>query len=154
MSRSMKVRRPAASEMRELRQILAKSPQSRFRRWAEILLLYGAGLAIFAIAVALSVHVNTVYVCLHRFARKGLLLFQRAPRQGVPPRITAGQLNRIARIAEQAPTAFGWPYGRWSLAKLQTFLIHDRRLLKTISREHLRRLLKKRIFAYGVFNAN
>ena len=154
MSRSMKVRKPNAVEMRELRQIVAESPQARFRGWAEALLLYGAGLAVPAIALAWAVHVNTIYACLHSFARKGLLLFRHAPQPGAPARITARQLKTIARIAEQAPTVFGWPYGRWSLAKLQDYLIHHARLLKTISREHLRRLLKKRIFTCDMFSAN
>jgi hypothetical protein len=60
----------------------------------------------------------------------------------------------MARIAEQSPTEFGLPYGRWSLAKLRAYLIHPRRLLKTISREHLRRLLKKRRFTCARFSVN
>jgi hypothetical protein len=63
-------------------------------------------------------------------------------------------MDEIAQVAEQSPTEFGLPYGRWSLAKLQEYLIHQRRLLKAISREHLRRLLKKSIFAYGMFSAS
>jgi hypothetical protein len=36
----------------------------------------------------------------------------------------------------------GLPYGRWTLAKLRAYLIRER-LIKAISREHLRRVLKK-----------
>src|SRR4030067_670365 len=56
-----------------------------------------------------------------------------------------------AGVAEQSPTEFGLPYGRWPLAKLQEYLVHQRHLLKTISREHLRRLLKKNIFTGALF---
>jgi len=63
-------------------------------------------------------------------------------------------VDEIARITEQSPTEFGLPYGRWSLATLQDDVIHQRRLLKAISREHLRRVLQKRIFACAMFSAN
>ncbi|MGA9923653.1 MAG: hypothetical protein WBQ29_09635, partial [Isosphaeraceae bacterium] len=42
----------------------------------------------------------------------------------------------------QAPTTLGLPLGRWSLAKLRAYLIRQR-IVPTISREHLRRVLKK-----------
>lgn len=154
MARQLKVRLPNAAEMRQLRQILEESTHARLCRWAEALLFYGAGLDAQSIAEALAVHVNTIYTCLHRFTGMGISLFQRVPPQGAPMRITVAQLNEIARVAEQLPTEFGLPYGRWSLAKLQEYLIHQRHLLKRISREHLRRLLKKSIFTYAGFSAN
>lgn len=154
MARQLKVRLPNAAEMRQLRQILEESTHARLCRWAEALLFYGAGLDAQSIAEALAVHVNTIYTCLHRFAGMGISLFQRVPPQGAPMRITVAQLNEIARVAEQLPTEFGLPYGRWSLAKLQEYLIHQRHLLKRISREHLRRLLKKSTFTYAGFSAN
>ena len=154
MSRQLKVRKPNVTEMRQLRQTLEESTNARLCRGAEALLFYGAGLDAKLIADALAVHVNTIYTCLHRFARAGTAFLQRLPRQGAPARITAAQVDEIARIAEQSPTEFGLPYGRWSLAKLQDYVIHQRHLLKAISREHLRRVLKKRIFACAMFNAN
>ena len=154
MSRQLKVRKPNATEMRQLRQMLEESTNARLCRWTEALLFYGAGLDAKLIADALVVHVNTIYTCLHRFARTGIAFLQCLPRQGAPSHITAAQVDEIARIAEQSPTEFGLPYGRWSLAKLQDYVIHQRRLLKAISREHLRRVLKKRIFACAMFSAN
>lgn len=154
MSRQLKVRKPNATEMRRLRQMLEESTNARLCRWAEALLFYGAGLNAQLIAEALAVHVNTIYTCLHRFACAGIAFLQRLPRQGAPSRITAVQVDEIARMAEQAPTEFGLPYGRWSLAKLQDYLVHQRRLLKAVSREHLRRMLKKRIFTCAMFSVN
>lgn len=154
MSRQLKVRTPSAAEMRQLRQILEESTNAPLCRWAEALLFYGAGLNAQSIAEALAVHVNTIYTCLHRFARRGISLFHRVPRQGAPSRITAAQIDEIAQTAEQSPADFGLPYGRWSLAKLQEYLIHQRHLLKAISREHLRRVLKKSIFTCAMFSAN
>lgn len=154
MSRQLKVRPPSATEMHQLRQILEESNNARLCRWAEALLFYGAGLDTQSIAEALAVHINTIYTCLHRFARIGISLFQHVPLQGAPAHITAAQIDEIARIAEQSPTEFGLPYGRWSLAKLQEYLTDQRHLLKTISREHLRRLLKKSMFAYVMYSAS
>lgn len=154
MSRQLKVRLPKAAEMRQLRQILEESSNARLSRWVEALLFYGAGLNAPSIAEALAVHINTIYLCLHRFARLGMSLFQCVPPQGAPPRISATQIDEIARVAEQSPSELGLPYGRWSLAKLQEYLIHQRRLLKAISREHLRRLLKKSRFASAMCSAS
>jgi len=154
MSRQLKVRLPSTVEMRQLRQILETSTNARLCRWTEVLLFYAAGLNAQSIADALAVHVNTIYACLHRFAYLGMALFQQTRCPGAPARITAAQIEEIARIAEQSPTEFGLPYGRWSLANLREYLIHQRRLLKAISREHLRRVLKKRIFASATFTAN
>ncbi len=154
MSRPLHIRKPDATERRQLRQLLEEGSSARLGRWAATLLFYGAGLNAQQIAEALAVHVNTIYTYLHGFAHAGLAFMQGFRRQGAPPRITVAQADEIARIAEQAPTEFGLPYGRWSLAKLQDHVIHQRRLLKAISREQLRRLLKKRIFTGVRFNAN
>jgi asparagine synthetase B (glutamine-hydrolysing) len=69
MSRQLKVRKPNVTEMRQLRQTLEESTNARLCRGAEALLFYGAGLDAKLIADALAVHVNTIYTCLHRFAR-------------------------------------------------------------------------------------
>jgi hypothetical protein len=47
----------------------------------------------------------------------------------------------------------GLPYGRWSLAKFRDYLIRHRGL-PPVSREHLRRLLKKGGCAFAVSSAN
>lgn len=154
MTRHLKVRLPNATERRQLRQILEESSNARLYRWAEALLFYGAGLDAQSIAKAVGVHANTIYACLHRFADMGMSFFQSVPPPGASPRISVAQLDEIARVAEQSPTELGLPHGRWSLAKLREHLIHQRRLLKTISREHLRRLLKKSRFTYVMCSAS
>jgi transposase len=154
MSRSVQIRKPNALEMRKAQQIVEACADSRLCRWAEALLFYGAGLNAQQIAAALAVHVNTIYAYLHGFAQAGLAFSDRIAHRGAPVRISTTQVDVIARIAEQSPTDFGLPYGRWSLAKLQDYLIHQRRVLKAISREHLRRLLKKRTFSCVGSSAN
>jgi transposase len=114
------------------------------QRRAEILLLYSDGWNAVEIATSLSLHANTVYAVLHAFDRNGLAVVEPINRGGAPPRLTPDQRAAIVRIADQPPSEFGLPYGRWSLAKLRDYLIRQR-ILKAISREHLRRVLKKRL---------
>ena len=149
MSRLLTVRKPNMTEMRQLRQMLEQSSNARLCRWAETLLFYGAGLNARQIAAALAVHVNTIYTCLHHFAESGVSFLQHLRRPGAPSRLTEAQVDEIVRIADQSLIEFGLPYGRWSLAKLRDYLIDQRHLLKTISREHLRHVLKKRMFIYA-----
>ena len=154
MSRPLKIRKPKTTEMRQLRQALEESTQARLCRWAETVLFYGAGLNAQQIAEALAVHANTIYTYLHAFAREGMAFVQHLRRPGAPVRITEAQADEIVGIAEQSPTEFGLPYGRWSLAKLQDYLTRPCGLLQAISREHLRRVLKKRTFACAMCSTN
>ena len=72
---------------------------------------------------------------------------------GAPSRLSREQIETIWRLAGQPPTALGLPYGRWSLAKLRAYLIRQR-IIKAISREHLRRVLKRGDTACATFAAN
>jgi transposase len=123
------------------------------RRRAEVLLFYAAGLSAAAMAQLLQVHVNTIYTDLRDFAQHGLPCLRRSRRLGAPPRLSQGQIETIWRLAGQPPTTLGLPFGRWTLAKLRDYLIRQR-IVTTISREHLRRVLKKGDTRFGAFNAN
>src|SRR5207249_5163291 len=128
MSRLLNIRKPNAAEQRQLRQVLEESSTARICRWAEALLFYSAGLNAVVIAAVLEVHVNTIYTYLHAFSQYGIPYLRRLRLPGAPQRISAAQADEIALIADQSPTEFGLPYGRWSLAKLQDYLIHQRRM--------------------------
>jgi transposase len=153
MARSLKIRQPTPAEIQQLQRFVNISPDWRQRRRAEILQLYGTGLPVATIAKWLGLHVNTVYRVLHLFRRRGLSASLRVRHGGAPTHLTARQIARIQRLAEQSPTQHGLPYGRWSLAKLRDYLF-DQHLIEHISREHLRRLLKKGASASSVFSAN
>lgn len=154
MSRQLKIRKPNATEMRQLQQLLEESTNAALCRWVEAVLFYAAGLNAQQIAGAIAVHANTVYAYLHGFAQDRLAFTRCFKRRGAPSRITLVQMEEITRIAEQSPTEFGLPYGRWSLAKLQAYVTRPHGLLKAISREHLRRVLKKRILTSAMSNAS
>jgi transposase len=143
MTRSLTIRKPNLAERRRLQAVLEETTDIQIRRRAEAILFHADGLAAIEIAAALHVHPNTIYADLHAFEQQGLASLHPLSRGGAPARITQEQTEEIWRLAEQSPSEFGLPDGRWSLAKFQEFLIRRRRLLKQISLEHLRRLLKK-----------
>lgn len=154
MVRLLVIRKPNAAELRRIQAILEQTADRQIQRRAEAILYHSTGLNAVEIAEALQVHPNTIYADLHAFDEQGVASLQPLPRGGAPARITQTQRAAIERFAEQDPSEFGLQYGRWSLANFQDFLIHKKRVLKRISLEHLRRLLKKRRFASNAFSAN
>ncbi len=154
MNRTLKVRKPTAPEMHWLELRLEDGLLPAVQRRAQTILYHGLGLTGRAIAQALQVHFNTVYADLHAFAREGLACVRALAVGGAPQRITAQQRAAIWQWADCSPREFGLLDARWTLASFREFLVKRQRLLTRISLEHLRRLLKKRIFAFGARNAN
>ena len=153
MSRRLTVRKPTLAEFRQLNQLIEEAPTPRQQRKAHALVLYYTGMNARDIAAALGVHPNTIYADLHAFGQRGLAsLPSRVPR-GAPPRIDARQTEAARRIAETPPVALGEPYGHWSLATLRTYLIRHH-ILRDISREHLRQMLKKGVSTAATSSAN
>ena len=68
-SRSLKTRKPTATEMRQAGKILSATDDPK-RQWgADVILLYAAGLNAPDIAQAIDAHVNTIYSDLCSFDR-------------------------------------------------------------------------------------
>ncbi len=154
MARTLKTRQPNAKEIRRLEYVLETTTDSQIQRRTEVLLDYALGLNAQDMAEALQVHANTIYADLRAFAQQGLACLAPLPKGGAPAQFTMEQQAEIWRLAECAPGEFGYAEARWSLARFQEFLIKKQRVLKQISVEHLRRVLKKRIFGSDASNAN
>jgi transposase len=152
MPRSLIIRKPTASEVRQVSKLLSTTDDLQQQRRADTILLYAAGLNASEVAAALEVHVNTVYADLHAFDKHGLACLKLCQPRGAPARISSKLLAAIQHLAELPPYEWGLPYGRWSLSKLAIYL-RQQRLLKTISREHLRQLLKKGASPFGASSA-
>ena len=142
MARPLHIRTPTLPQLRRLERVLESETSARQRRRAEVLLLYAAGHDATAMAQALQVHPQTIYADLRAFRQQGLRSVEQVRPRGAAPRITAEQRHEILRVADRAPAEFGLPWGRWSLAKLCDYL-RQQKLVGRISREHLRRILKK-----------
>lgn len=153
MPRSVTARRPTRREIRRLHELLAHDLGSRPRRRAEAILLHGAGLEVGTIAEALGAHRNTITTDLHSFDAYGLACLEAFRSGGTPSHLSAQQRATILDLAARAPADVGLPYGRWSLAKLRSYLIAHR-VVRAISREHLRRVLQKGGSASGASNAS
>ncbi len=154
MGRTLTVRPPTAREMHWLEIWLEEEHPVQVQRRAVAILYYGFGWDGQAIAKALQVHPNTIYADLQAFGRDGLACLHSLPVGGAPPRITTQQLAQLWEWAERLPSEFGLLDTRWTLASFRDFVVHRQRLLKQLSLEHLRRLLKKRTFAFGASSAN
>jgi len=143
MSHSTGDSRPTASEVQQISKYLLKITDPHQQRRAEALTLYGMGLSPAEIAQAQGVHLHTIYKDLCAFEEFGLKAIEQLQPSGAPSRITAEQIEQIAKIAGQSPQEAGLPYGRWTLRKLSSYLT-KKRIVKTVGRERLRQLLKKR----------
>jgi transposase len=152
MPRSLNARRLHPVEVRQLHSAMEKELTPRQRRRAEALVLHAAGLEAAEIARALDVHVNTTYSDLRAFEQHGVASVEHRLRGGPPARHRDTEVE-IVRLAETSPAEMGLPYGRWSLSKLREYLF-KRRVVKAISREHLRRVLRKGGCAFEVSNAS
>ena len=154
MARTLRVRKPTPCEMRWLQVFLEGDNLPQVQRRAETILFHGLELNACAIATALRVHSNTTYADLQAFAREGLSCVHPLPVGGAPRCITPQQQEKIWHWAECAPCELGLLEPRWTLANFREFLVKRVRVLKRISLEHLRRLLKKRIFASAASSAS
>jgi len=143
MARLMKVRRPRVREIQQLCKRIVGLTDPHQRRRAEVLILYGMGLKPLEIAMSQGVHPNTVYKDLHDFEQLGLEAIEQLHCSGARSRITGTQVTEMVQLAEQSPQEVGLPYGRWSLRKLSAYLV-KKHIVKSIGRERLRQLLKKR----------
>lgn len=142
MSRSLTLRKLSAKEFRQVDKILAQAETAQQRRRAEAILLYDAGLSAVEIALVLGAHPNTIYADLHAFDQEGVECLKEPAPPGPAADLSSAQIAEIVRITELPPYELGLPYGRWSLQKLCDYLIAQR-VVKHLSREHLRRVLKK-----------
>ncbi len=142
MPRSLKVRQPKVAEVRRLQALLEDAPAARQGRRAEAVLLYATGMEAVEIAQVLAAHPNTVYADLHAFDRAGLASLQPLGVSADAGGLTPERVRDICRLADTAPYELGLPSGRWSLSKLRDYLLKER-VCRHLSREHLRRLLRK-----------
>jgi len=151
MPRPIVIDKPSHAELTKLIQMLEEIDDPSSRRRANVILLFGAGLAGQDIARELKAHPNTVYADLRAYAESGLKCLNRISSVGAPTQIKAEQVEEILRIANMEPFELGLPYGRWSLSNLREYLIKIK-VVKAISREYLRRILKKGAIIYAGSN--
>jgi hypothetical protein len=113
MSRSLRIRKPQAADIRQLHHVFEGALSPRPRRRAEAILLYAAGLTAGDIANVLDVHVNTIYADLHAFGTHGVAAVHHCSRgerpSGSPRRssLRYGGWRTFLRMSWVCPTAAG-----------------------------------------------
>jgi transposase len=153
MARPLHFHKPSRAELRALLTILETATDPVIRRRAEVILWLSLTPNASEVAELMNLHLNTVLHYLRRFRRRRLHWITDRKKGGPPRRIPLRVEHQILAIAEHDPIDYGLDYGTWSLARLQWFVTKKRKLVKRISREQLRRILKKGGFGSGASSA-
>jgi transposase len=112
------------------------------RQRAQIILASDSGVAAAQIALVLQTDENQVRRVIAEFNADGMDSLRPPTGGGHPRRIDDAARERIRAVALARPGDLGEPGTRWSLSRLRRYLI-GHRVVKVISKEHLRRLLNK-----------
>jgi len=153
MSRSLHFHKPTAAESRQLLHWLETITDPTVRQRIEVIVMLCILPIATEVAQLFNLHLNTVLYYVRCFNHRRLRWITARRKGGPSRRISRRIERRIAAFAQQTPTTLGLIYGTWSWARLQWFVTKKRKLLRRISREHLRRILKKTAFVCGASSA-
>ncbi len=154
MARLLNFHKPTDIEFRALLALLETATDPQILKRAEVIIgLCVSGIAT-EVAQLLDWHRVTVWRYVRAFNRQWMRWIMRRPKRGPASRISKRIEHQIVSIAQHEPAHYGLRYGTWSLSRLQWFVTQKRKLLRHLSREHLRRLLKKTTFICGESSAN
>ena len=149
MARPLNFHKPSSAELRALFTLLETTTDPHILKRAEVIIwLCVSGIAS-EVAQLLDLHLVTVLRYVRAFNRQRLRWVTRPQKSGPPRRIAKRIERQIVTIAQHEPAHYGLHYGTWSLSRLQWFVTKKRKLLRQISREHLRRILKKTVYTCG-----
>jgi transposase len=138
---SVYVRELTPEEGQQLRRLSRRSKVFATRQRAQILLASDSHMAARQIADVLRTDENQVRRVIHEFNADGMASLRPPTGGGRPRRIDEPTRMRIRDIALARPGDLGEPGTRWSLARLRRYLMR-RRVVGSISVEHLRRILR------------
>jgi transposase len=139
---SVFVRSVSPDEAMRLRRISRQSKVFALRQRAQIILASDSAVAAAQIAQVLQTDENQVRRVIAEFNVDGMDSLRPPIGGGHPRRIDDATREGIRAIALARPGDLGEPGTRWSLSRLRRYLLR-RRVVKAISKEHLRRLLNK-----------
>ena len=139
---SVFVRDLSPEEAQRLRRVSRQSKVFALRQRAQILLASDSQVPAPEIARVLQTDENQVRRVIAEFNLDGMDSLRPPIGGGHPRRIDDDTREAIRAIALARPCDLGEPATRWSLSRLRRYLIRHR-VVKAISKEHLRRLLNK-----------
>jgi transposase len=138
---SVFVRVLIAEEAQSLRRISRRSKVFSLRQRAQIVLASDARSTAPEIARVLQTDENQVRRVIAEFNADGMASLRPPMGGGRPKRIDDAAREKIRSIALARPCDLGEPGTRWSLATLRRYVVRLR-VVDSISKEHLRRLLQ------------
>lgn len=148
MARPLHFHKPTRQEFRMLLTLLQQTTDRIVRQRIEVIVALSVIPIATEVAKLFDLHPNTILDYVRCFNRHRLRWITER-RKGGPKRHISRRVERqIVTIAEHAPDQYGLHYGTWSLARLRWFITRGRKLVRHISREHLRRILKKTEFTF------
>lgn len=136
------VRTLKLKEGRKIQAILRRGKNRTAIRRAQVILMSAQEMRVKGIALQTYLHPEYVRRLIRRFNTEGLQLFQERPGRGRPGEFSEEIKAEIAEIAQCPPSLLHQPYSRWSLEKLQVYLIKTK-VVSKISIETLRTILKE-----------
>jgi transposase len=137
------VRSLTTSEGEKVQSLLRHSKSRVVVRRAQLVLLSAQGMRTTEIASTTLLHVEYVRELIRQFNIQGLALLKEQPRSGRPVELTEEIKAEIAETAMCPPSLLRQPFTRWSLEKLQQYLLKAK-IVRTISLEALRNVLKEK----------
>ncbi len=149
MSRPLHFHKPTRTELRQLLHWLEALTDPVVRQRIEIIVTLCYMPIATEVAELFNLHLNTILGYVRCFTRDRLAWITTHRKCGRSSSISLHIQQEIVAIANRSPETVGLPDGTWSLARLQWFVIHKRKLLRHISREHVRRILKKTVCICG-----
>ena len=138
---SVFVRDLSPDEAQKLRRMSRQSKEFALRQRAQILLASDARSTVPEIARVLQTDENQVRRVINEFNVDGAASLRPRIGGGCPRKIDDAAREEIRAVALARPRDVGEPGTSWSLSRLRKYLIRAR-VVSTISREHLRRLLR------------
>lgn len=139
---SIFVRDLVPEEADRLRRMSRQSKVFALRQRAQILLASDSGASVPQIAQVLQTDENQARRVIRDFNTDGMVSLRPPIGGGHPRRIDDRTCERIRDIALARPGDLGEPGTRWSLTTLRRYLVRHR-VVATVSKEHLRRLLNR-----------
>jgi len=130
------------AEGRKLQNIIRRGRDRIKVRRAQVILASDQGSKVPDIARRLYFSEQHVRNIIKAFNSEGWEALSPKYEGGRPPKFTEEQRSLIIETALCPPDLLGRPYKRWSLSKLQEFIIEER-IVESISLETIRQMLRK-----------
>lgn len=136
------VRDFTGSESRQVSAWLKRSRNAVQMRRGQILSFSAQGMRVQEIATQLGMNEEYLRELIRSFNRSGVDALRVRQRSGRASTLTEEERSIVVEIATLPPQAYGRPFTRWSLRKLQQFLCEDTKMITSVSHDTIRTVLK------------